>query len=113
MTFTDLYNRLITEVLVRINSGDITERGLARVVGVSQPQIHNVLKGKRRLQPVLADRLLEKFNLDLLELLQIEKSVVLSGNLETTDLSSAQLLARKGPGREKLPYRSSGRSAAS
>ena len=58
---------------MRINNGHISERGLARLLGVSQPQIHNVLKGKRRLQPELADRLLEKFKIDLRELLQTEE----------------------------------------
>ena len=116
VTFTRLYNRLIMEVLFRINRGDITERGLARIVGVSQPQIHNVLKGKRRLQTDLADRLLEKFNLSLFDLLQIEQFLVLSGGLEKQSVSRPpangnELPSRKGPGRERSVYQELGRTA--
>lgn len=69
LTFTELFNRLIMEVLFRINSGDLSERQLARLLGLSQPQLHNVLKGKRRLQPVVADRLLQIFGLSIADLL--------------------------------------------
>jgi len=37
-------------------------------MGISQPQIHNVLKGARTLHPVLADRFLRKFGITALEL---------------------------------------------
>ncbi len=37
-------------------------------MGVSQPQIHNVLKGARALRPPLADRFLRKFGITVLEL---------------------------------------------
>ena len=69
ITFLLLQNRLIEFVVQRLNNGDFTERGLARVIGVSQPQVHNVLKGKRRLQPSLADRILQKLEIDVLDLL--------------------------------------------
>lgn len=69
-TFGVLQARLIEVVNTRINNGDFTERGLARVVGISQPQLHNVLKGARTLKPDLADRLLEKLEIDVTDLLK-------------------------------------------
>lgn len=70
-TFGALQTRLIQLVNTRIQNGDFTERGLARILGISQPQIHNVLKGARKLQPELADRLLRKLGIDVTDLLQI------------------------------------------
>jgi len=39
-------------------------------VGISQPHIHNVLKGNRLLSWESADSLLRELNLDLLELMR-------------------------------------------
>ena len=69
-TFGVLQARLIQFVNTLIQNGDYTERGLARVLGVSQPQIHNVLKGARTLKPDLADRLLGKLGMDVTDLLK-------------------------------------------
>ena len=69
VTFGVLQARLIHLVNERIQNGDFTERGLARLLGVSQPQIHNVLKGARRLRPELADRLIATLELTILDLL--------------------------------------------
>ena len=62
--------RLITFINTRIRNGDFTERGLAKILGISQPQIHNVLKGARNLRPELADRLIRKFEMSVLDLLE-------------------------------------------
>ncbi len=69
-TFGVLQARLIQFVNSRIQNGDFTERGLARILGISQPQIHNVLKGARKLKPELADRLLVKLEMDVTDLLK-------------------------------------------
>jgi plasmid maintenance system antidote protein VapI len=53
----------------RISNGDFSERALARILRVSQPQIHNVLKGVRKLTPELADRMLRSFEMSVLDLL--------------------------------------------
>ncbi|MBV9613681.1 MAG: helix-turn-helix transcriptional regulator [Acidobacteriaceae bacterium] len=42
---------------------------MARILGISQPQIHNVLKGARRLRPELADRLIANLEITVLDLL--------------------------------------------
>ena len=68
--FRDISERLILFVVGRIRNGDYTERGLARVAGVSQPHLHHVLKGARPLRPELADVLLACFRINVLDLLR-------------------------------------------
>lgn len=73
VTFWDLKARLIKAVNARILNGEFSERGLARILGISQPQIHNVLKGARKLQGELADRLLTLLGLSLADLFRPEE----------------------------------------
>lgn len=61
--------RLVSGIRDRVRNGEISERGLARVTGVSQPHIHHVLKGTRVLSLEMADRILERLQIDLVELL--------------------------------------------
>jgi hypothetical protein len=60
---------LLAEVRRRVASGEFTERGLAADIGVSQPHLHNVLKGARALTPGVADPLLARLKLSLRDLL--------------------------------------------
>ena len=69
VTFEVLRTRLVQLVKLRINNGEFTERGLSRILGISQSQTHNVLKGARRLQMQLADRILTKLGLSAVDLL--------------------------------------------
>ncbi len=69
MDFQSLQQRLVAHIQERVRSGDVTERGLARLTGVSQPHIHNVLKGKRLLSNNMADQILHQLHLDLLDLI--------------------------------------------
>jgi plasmid maintenance system antidote protein VapI len=71
VTFGVLQTRLIRFVNSRISNGDFTERGLARVLQISQPQIHNVLKGIRKLTPELADHVLQCFGMTALDLVDV------------------------------------------
>ncbi|MGI8959072.1 MAG: hypothetical protein ACR2IV_04765 [Bryobacteraceae bacterium] len=70
VSFLALQSRLIRLVNLRIKSGEFTERGLAKILGISQSQVHNVLKGARRLQPELADHLMSRFDMGVLDLLE-------------------------------------------
>ncbi len=70
INFELLRTRLIGYVNYRIRNGEYSERSLARVIGVSQPQLHNVLKGCRALGPDLADRLLRHFRIGCIDLLE-------------------------------------------
>jgi transcriptional regulator with XRE-family HTH domain len=69
MTFHDLQQRLLEEIRRRVRSGAATERGLARVSGISQPHLHNVLKGKRILSMEKADDVLRRLQIDVLHLI--------------------------------------------
>jgi transcriptional regulator with XRE-family HTH domain len=73
MTFCDLHERLIENLRQRVRSGEMTERGMARATGVSQPHIHHVLRGKRLLSAVTADQILRQLNMDLLDLIEWEE----------------------------------------
>jgi transcriptional regulator with XRE-family HTH domain len=69
LTFAQLETRLLGHLRHRIRNGEITERSLARITGISQPHLHNVLKGKRSLSTEKADRILVCLALDLRVLL--------------------------------------------
>jgi len=73
MTFHELERRFVDYLRDRIRSGEFTERNLARRTGVSQPHIHNVLKGKRALSPEMADVILHILEIDLLDLIEPEE----------------------------------------
>ena len=55
MTFQDARLRLLAYVRNQVRNGELTERGFARLIGISQPHAHNVLKGVRTLSPEIFD----------------------------------------------------------
>jgi len=73
LTFQDAQARLIAHVRDRIHNGELTERGLARRIGMSQPHVHNVLKGVRNLSPEIFDAILKHFQMSLLDLAPAEE----------------------------------------
>jgi len=70
MNFQELEARFLEHLRRRIRSGELTERQLARLSGISQPHVHNVLKGKRLLSLELADTILHALRLDLRDILR-------------------------------------------
>ncbi len=72
MTYQDAQSKLLALVRNRIQNGELTERGLARRIGISQPHVHNVLKGVRNLSPEIFDSMLEHFQMSLLDLAPAE-----------------------------------------
>jgi hypothetical protein len=78
MNFANLQLRLLNHLRELVRRGDMTERGLARVSGISQPHIHNVLKGKRSLSPESSDAILLNLRLDLRDLIVSDS---IDGNL--------------------------------
>lgn len=68
MTFREAQIRLLEDLRYRIHNGDLTERGLARITGISQPHVHNVLKGIRFLSHGSLDQILKSINYSLLDL---------------------------------------------
>jgi transcriptional regulator with XRE-family HTH domain len=69
MYFEGLLQRLRDLLKREVRNGNLTERGLARRVGLSQSHIHNVLKGVRILSPSVADRILNRLGLTVEDLL--------------------------------------------
>jgi plasmid maintenance system antidote protein VapI len=104
ITFTVLRERLIEEVKSRIDNGEFTERGLSRILGISQSQAHNVLKGARTLQLPLADRILAKLDLSTADLLnEVELNVALQEKRVRWDKHPAE---PEPPAIKKPPVRS-------
>jgi hypothetical protein len=106
VSFEALLSRLISTVNLRIKNGEYTERGLARILGISQPQMHNVLKGARTLHTDLADRLLWKLGISILQLFEEDE---LPEELRTR-LSVSGLPAVKKPVRQEFSLRPHDRS---
>jgi len=73
MTFHELQQRLLDELRQRVRSGAATERGLARISGISQPHLHNVLKGKRLLSMGQGHEVLRSLEIDILRLIHPEE----------------------------------------
>jgi hypothetical protein len=67
--FENLYRRLLEIATRRVRSGLVTERGLARLCGLSQPHMHNLLKNIRSFSADSADRLLRALDLDVQHLI--------------------------------------------
>jgi hypothetical protein len=69
--FHELHRRLIDIARERVRAGEMTERGLARMCGISQPHMHNVLNLKkiRGLSTAAADRLMQTLDIRITDLL--------------------------------------------
>ncbi|MBV9505777.1 MAG: helix-turn-helix transcriptional regulator [Acidobacteriia bacterium] len=67
--FEQLQLQLIRHLQGLVRSGAITERSLARATGISQPHLHNVLKGKRLLSLEKADQVLYYLRIEVADLL--------------------------------------------
>lgn len=89
MMFSDTLACLREEIRTRIRNGDLTERALARRVGLSQTHIHNVMKGAREMTPEVADVLLGELGISLTDLVE---------RVRTSKIRS------KGPGREQRTF---------
>lgn len=72
MTFQDAQQRLLAYVRDRIHNGELTERGFARRMGISQPHVHNVLKVVRNLSLEISDSVLKTLHISLLDLIPFE-----------------------------------------
>jgi transcriptional regulator with XRE-family HTH domain len=74
MDFEGLQIRLVAVLKFRLRNGELSERRMAHLTGISQPHIHNMLKGVRILSPRAADRILRSFQLTVADLLRPEDS---------------------------------------
>jgi len=76
MYFQVLQLRLLATLKEMVRKGDMTERRLARLTGVSQPHMHNVLKGVRILSSEVADEILRHLKISVYDLLDREEVFV-------------------------------------
>jgi plasmid maintenance system antidote protein VapI len=65
-----LLSRLTSELARLLTSGSTTERKLASQLGISQPHLHNILSGKRKLTSAIADQVFERMSWNLLDLFE-------------------------------------------
>jgi hypothetical protein len=76
-----------------VHAGEVSERRLARLSAISQPHLHNVLKGIRTLSPEAADRLMRAMDITIPQVLWS------GGGVDAAQISAIPLLrARIGPG---------------
>ena len=73
MTFKDAQRRLLAYLRDRIHNGELTERGFAGMLGVSQPHVHNVLKGVRNVSNEISDSILNLLHISLLDLARVDE----------------------------------------
>lgn len=68
--FSQLQQLVLYELRRRVRTGASTERGLAVAIGISQPHMHNVLKGARALSLKKTDAVLGYLGLSVWDLAQ-------------------------------------------
>jgi hypothetical protein len=76
MLFGELHDRLVAALHTSVRNGEFSERRLAHLTGISQPHVHNVLKGAKTLSPRMADRVLRRLDLNLLDLIGQDRPYV-------------------------------------
>ncbi len=71
--FRGLAARLVRHLQELVHRGETSERSLARLTLYSQPHIHNILHGKRRITLELADQIMSLLGIPLLSLFTQEE----------------------------------------
>lgn len=102
VTFSTLQRRMVAHLRTLMSNGELTERGLARMIGVSQPHMHNILKGVRPLSLEIGDQISGVLGISLLE---FAESAELASVLEDRVAEDASArVVRAAPG-QVSPYR--------
>lgn len=99
--FERLLQRLVGRVGRLLSNGEYTERGLARLIGISQPHLHHILAGKRALTPQIADSFLVNLGWTIGQLFAEEEvdQVLLERRIGKEDRRRIPVLKGKiGPG---------------
>ena len=104
MRFHTLQRRLLEYLREVVQNGDATERSLARRTGLSQPHMHNILKGIRSMNSDVADLVLERLGITVYDLPareELEEAVARRAAAEEARVDIAVLADKLGPG---LPW---------
>ncbi|HUA61785.1 MAG TPA: XRE family transcriptional regulator [Verrucomicrobiae bacterium] len=72
LDFEVLHSRVVQHLQDIVRNGVVTERGLSRMTGLSQPHIHQVLKGTKFLSMASANHVLRSLQTDLVDFLEPE-----------------------------------------
>jgi hypothetical protein len=99
--FERLLQRLVRRVGGLLSNGEYTERGLARLTGISQPHLHHILAGKRTLTPPVADSFLVNLGWTVGELFKEDEvdQILLSRRIGRENRRRIPVLSGKiGPG---------------
>lgn len=102
--FNILRQRLIEHLRLRIRNGETTERGLALKAGISQPHLHNLLKGVRLLNTTTSDQLMRKLGMTVFDLVatdELRRALFLDVRRRDVAIEVRVLKHRLGPG---LPW---------
>ena len=102
--FDVLRHRLLDHLRHRIRNGENTERGLALKAGISQPHLHHLLKGVRRLNADTGDQLMQNLGISVLDLLdagELRGALFLRSRRAELAIEIPVLKDRLGPG---LPW---------
>lgn len=91
--FRALGDSLLQHVRDLVRSGELTKRGLAKLTGYSQPHVHNVLAGVRRVNMAFADDVMECLDLTIEQLLSGD--VAESTNQSYVPICSGELSASR------------------
>ena len=96
--FSSLQQRLMRRLKDEIRTGNFTERGLARRAGLSQPHVHNLLKGIRSATVESADAMLRAISADVIDLLHAPEAERVSRLPQGPTAAVARLRGAAGPG---------------
>jgi hypothetical protein len=104
VNFRDLQGRLLDLARRKIRNGVVTERGLARLSGLSQPHVHNAFSNIRTLSIESTDRVMAALNLTIGDLLGAPVGAPGSqtGDADFTFAAIPFLRARIGPGSQPV-----------
>src|SRR5205085_10145857 len=68
INFEEMQSRLLEMLRECVQNGELSERRIAHLAGISQPHIHNVLKRVRNLSPESMDLIFKCLDLSMLDL---------------------------------------------
>jgi hypothetical protein len=98
MYLSDLSGALTERLRTRVANGEISERRLARLTQLSQPHIHNVLKGKKALSLQACDRIMVRLGMTVYDLVSFPDGICAQCPQRKFTVEVPLLQGRLGPG---------------
>ncbi|MCL6544817.1 MAG: helix-turn-helix domain-containing protein [Bryobacteraceae bacterium] len=98
MYLSELATALTERLRSRVANGEISERRLARLTQLSQPHIHNVLKGKKALSLQACDRIMVRLGMTVYDLVSFPDGVCAGCPQRKSTVEVPLLQGSLGPG---------------